>query len=216
MYVLDFQVFEGCWCGLKMFVLCMDFCKNVCIEVFDVLKEVLQCDFEDFLELIQSGLYCFMYIEEYDMLGGQLISVMISDFEFVNLLMDVVLLCNILKVVVVVYMLFIGLVGVVFFGKKLMEEVVFIQDIGNYFDCVEYIKWKSFCDIDDVCYVGLMMLCVFGCLLYGKDMMLVCVFNYEEVVKGLDYDKYLWVNVLFVFVVNMVCSFVSNGWCVQI
>ncbi|RQV00019.1 type VI secretion system contractile sheath large subunit, partial [Burkholderia cenocepacia] len=216
MHAPDFQALEGRWRGLKMLVSRTDFRKNARIEVLDVSKEALQRDFEDSPELIQSGLYRLTYIEEYDTPGGQPISAMISDFEFANSPMDVALLRNISKVAAAAHMPFIGSVGAAFFGKNSMEEVASIQDIGNYFDRAEYIKWKSFRDTDDARYVGLTMPRVLGRLPYGKDTTPVRAFNYEEAVKGPDHDKYLWVNASFAFAANMVRSFVSNGWCVQI
>jgi type VI secretion system protein ImpC len=216
MHSQEFQALEGRWRGLKMLVSRTDFRRNARIEVLDVSKEALQRDFEDTPELIQSGLYRLTYIEEYDTPGGQPISALISDFEFENSPMDVALLRNISKVAAAAHMPFVGSVGAAFFGKKSMEEVAAIQDIGNYFDRAEYIKWKSFRDTDDARYVGLTMPRVLGRLPYGKDTVPVRAFNYEEAVKGPDHDKYLWVNASFAFAANMSRSFVNNGWCVQI
>lgn len=216
MHTPAFQALEGRWRGLKMLVSRTDFRKNAKIEVLDVSKEALQRDFEDTPELIQSGLYRLTYIEEYDTPGGQPISAMISDFEFTNSPMDVALLRNISKVAAAAHMPFIGSVGAAFFGKQSMEEVAAIQDIGNYFDRAEYIKWKSFRETDDARYVGLTMPRVLGRLPYGKNTTPVRAFNYDEAVKGPDHDKYLWVNASFAFAANMVRSFVNNGWCVQI
>src|SRR6201996_8327660 len=212
----EFQALEGRWRGLKMLVSRTDFRRNARIEVLDVSKDALQRDFEDAPELIQSGLYRLTYIEEYDTPGGQPISALISDFEFANSPQDVALLRNISKVAAAAHMPFIGSVGAAFFGKKSMEEVAAIQDIGNYFDRAEYIKWKSFRDTDDARYVGLVMPRVLGRLPYGKDTTPVRAFNYEEQVKGPDHDRYLWVNASFAFAANMTRSFVNNGWCVQI
>jgi type VI secretion system protein ImpC len=216
MHSQEFQALEGRWRGLRMLVSRTDFRRNARIEVLDVSKEALQRDFEDTPELIQSGLYRLTYIEEYDTPGGQPISALISDFEFENSPMDVALLRNISKVAAAAHMPFVGSVGAAFFGKKSMEEVAAIQDIGNYFDRAEYIKWKSFRDTDDARYVGLTMPRVLGRLPYGKDTVPVRAFNYEEAVKGPDHDKYLWVNASFAFAANMSRSFVNNGWCVQI
>ena len=211
----EFQALEGRWRGLKMLVSRTDFRKNARIEVLDVSKDALIRDFDDAPELIQSGLYRLTYIEEYDTPGGQPISALVSDFEFANSPQDVALLRNISKVAAA-HMPFIGAVGAAFFGKKSMEEVAAIQDIGNYFDRAEYIKWKSFRDTDDARYVGLVMPRVLGRLPYGKDTTPVRAFNYEEQVKGPDHDRYLWVNASFAFAANMTRSFVNNGWCVQI
>ncbi len=136
---------------------------------------------------------------------------MISDFEFSNSPMDIALLRNISKVAAAAHMPFIGSVGPAFLGKQSMEEVAAIQDIGNYFDRAEYIKWKSFRDMDDARYVGLTMPRVLGRLPYGKDTVPVRAFNYEEAVKGPDHNRYLWVNASFAFAANMTRSFVNNG-----
>jgi type VI secretion system secreted protein VgrG len=216
MYTPEFQALEGRWRGLRMLVSRTDFRKNARIEVLDVSKDALIRDFEDTPELIQSGLYRLAYIEEYDTPGGQPIGALISDFEFANSPQDIGLLRNISKVAAAAHMPFIGSVGPAFFGKQSMEEVAAIQDIGNYFDRAEYIKWKSFRDTDDARYVGLTMPRVLGRLPYGKHTTPVRAFNYEEAVKGPDHDRYLWVNASFAFAANMVRSFTGNGWCVQI
>lgn len=52
--------------------------------------------------------------------------------------------------------------------------------------------------------------------LSALDTVPVRSFNYVEEVKGPDHHKYLWTNASFAFAANMVRSFVTNGWCVQI
>jgi type VI secretion system protein ImpC len=216
MHSPEFQHIEAAWRGLKFLVDRTDFRKNVKIEVLDVSKEALQQDFEDTPEVIQSGLYRHTYIQEYDTPGGEPIGSIISNYEFDNSPQDVALLRNISKVAASAHMPFIGSASPLFFGKETMEEVAAIQDIGNYFDRAEYIKWKSFRDTDDARYIGLTMPRVLGRLPYGPDTKPVRGFNYQEAVKGPDHNRYLWVNAAFAFAANMVQSFIKNGWCVQI
>jgi type VI secretion system protein ImpC len=216
MHSPEFQQIEAAWCGLKFLVDRTDFRKNVKIEVLDVSKEALQQDFEDTPEVVQSGLYRHAYIQEYDTPGGQPIGSVIANYEFDNSPQDVALLRNISKVAASAHVPFIGAVGPRFFGKETMEEVAAIQDIGNYFDRAEYIKWKTFRDSDDARYIGLTMPRVLGRLPYGPDTRPVRSFNYQEAVKGPDHSRYLWVNAAFAFAANMVQSFTKNGWCVQI
>lgn len=216
MHAPAFQEIEAHWRGLKFLVDRTDFRKNVRIEVLDVSKSALLQDFEDTPEVIQSGLYAHTYIAEYDTPGGEPIGAVISAYEFENTPQDVALLRNVSKVAAASHMPFIGAVGPKFFGKKDMEEVAAIRDIGNYFDRAEYIKWKSFRDTDDSRYVGLTMPRVLGRLPYGPDTVPVRSFNYQEEVKGPDHDRYLWMSAAFALATNMVQSFVRNGWCVQI
>ncbi|WP_283149514.1 type VI secretion system contractile sheath domain-containing protein [Silvimonas soli] len=144
-----FQQIEGAWRGLKFLVDRTDFRKNVKIEILDVAKDALRQDFEDTPEVIQSGLYRHTYIQEYDTPGGEPIGSIISNYEFDRSAQDIALLRNISKVSAAAHMPFVGAIGAAFFGKDSMEEVAAIQDIGNYFDRAEYIKWKSFRDTDD-------------------------------------------------------------------
>ncbi|RDS83885.1 type VI secretion system contractile sheath large subunit [Dyella monticola] len=210
------QRIESAWRGLKFLVDRTDFRKNVKIEVLDVSKEALRQDFEDTPEVIQSGLYRHTYIQEYDTPGGEPIGAVIANYEFDRSAQDIALLRNVSKVAAAAHMPFVGAVGAAFFGKDTMEEVASIKDIGNYFDRAEYLKWKSFRETDDARYVGLTMPRVLARLPYGPDSTPVRAFNYTEGVKGPDHSRYLWTNAAFAFAVNMVQSFVKNGWCVQV
>lgn len=212
----DFQRTEGLWRGLKHLVDNTDYRQNVRTEILDVSKEDLRQDFEDAPEITQSGLYWHTYRSEYDTPGGEPVAALISSYEFDASPQDVSLLRNISKVSAAAHMPFIGSVGPQFFLKKSMEDVAAIKDIANYFDRAEYLKWKSFRETDDSRYIGLTMPRVLGRLPYGPDTIPVRSFNYVEQVKGPDHNKYLWTNATFAFAANMVRSFISNGWCVQI
>ncbi|KPX20286.1 EvpB family type VI secretion protein [Pseudomonas syringae pv. delphinii] len=212
----DFQRVESTWRGVKSLIDQTDFRQNVRIELLDISKDHLAQDFEDAPEIAQSGLYLHTYTQEYDTPGGEPIAAAISNYEFDRGPQDIALLRNISKVAAAAHMPFMGAVGPAFFGKQSMEEVAAIKDIGNYFDRAEYIKWKAFRDSDDARYIGLLMPRVLGRLPYGPDTVPVRSFNYIESVKGPDHEKYLWTNASFAFAANMVKSFITNGWCVQI
>ncbi|WP_350307896.1 type VI secretion system contractile sheath domain-containing protein, partial [Photorhabdus viridis] len=74
-----------------------------------------------------------------DMPGGEPIGSVIANYEFDASSQDIALLRHIAKVSAAAHMPFIGAVGPAFFGKKTMEEVAAIKDIGSYFDRAEYI-----------------------------------------------------------------------------
>lgn len=207
---------ESLWRGVKSLVDKTDFRRNVKIELLDLSKDDLRQDFEDAPEIIQSGLYLQTYVAEYDTPGGEPIAALISAWEFDASAQDVALLKNISRVAASAHMPFIGSVGPAFFRKDTMEEVAAIKDIGNHFERAEYIKWNAFRETDDARYIGLVMPRVLGRLPYGPDTVPVRSFNYVEEVKGPDHHKYLWTNASFAFAANMVRSFVTNGWCVQI
>ena len=211
-----FKQVESLWRGVKSLIDKTDFRQNVKIELLDLSKDDLRQDFEDTPEINQSGLYQHTYTAEYDSPGGEPIAALISAYEFDASAQDVALLRNISKVSAAAHMPFIGSAGPKFFLKDSMHEVAAIKDIGNYFGRAEYLKWKSFRESDDARYIGLVMPRVLGRLPYGPDTVPVRSFNYVEEVTGPDHDKYLWANASFSFAANMVKSFISNGWCVQI
>ena len=212
----EFQKVESLWRGVKSLVDKTDFRRNVKIELLDLSKDDLRQDFEDAPEIIQSGLYLQTYVAEYDTPGGEPIAALVSAWEFDASAQDVALLKNISRVAASAHMPFIGSVGPAFFQTETMEEVAAIKDIGNHFERAEYIKWNAFRETDDARYIGLVMPRVLGRLPYGPDTVPVRSFNYVEEVKGPDHHKYLWTNASFAFAANMVRSFVTNGWCVQI
>ena len=212
----EFQEIESTWRGLKFLVDRTDFRRNVKIELLDVSKDDLRQDFEDAPEINQTGFYRHTYIQEYDTPGGEPLGVTISNYEFDRGAQDIALLRNVSKVAAAAHMPFLASVGPKFFGKENMEEVAAIKDIANYFDRAEYTKWNSFRETDDSRYIGLTLPRVLARLPYGPETVPVRSFNYIEDVKGPDHDRYLWANASFAFAANMVQSFISNGWCVQV
>lgn len=211
-----FQTLESAWRGMQFLVDRTDFRRNVRIEVLDVSKEALRQDFEDTPELIQSGLFLQTYAQEYDTPGAYPIGVIIANYEFDASAADVSLIRNLSKVAAAAHMPFIGAVSPEFFGRTTMEEVTGIRDLPGYFDRAAYLKWKAYRDTDDARYVGLTLPRFLVRLPYGPDTNPVRSFNYTEDVRTGGSRSFLWANAAFAFAVNLVRSFVRNGWCLQI
>ncbi|MFP4417392.1 MAG: type VI secretion system contractile sheath large subunit [Fibrobacterota bacterium] len=212
----DFQKMESAWRSLKFLVDRTDFKKNVKIDLLDVGKEELSEDFEDAPETIQSGLYKHVYTDEYDTPGGEPYSTMISNYEFDSGPEDVGLLQEISKVAASCHCPFLGSATPKFFHKDSVHDLPKIEDLHNYMERTEFLRWNAFRETEDSRYVGLTLPRFSLRLPYGPETNPVKEFNYEENVTGADHDKYLWGNCSFAFAANMVRSFVDNGWCVQI
>ena len=210
----QFQKLEGLWKGLQYLVERTDFRSNCKIELLNVSKDALAEDFDDASELVQSGLYKHIYEREYDTPGGEPYTAMISDYEFDASNTDIDLLHNISKVAAATHCPFIGNVGAKFFGKNNFNEVASIDDLGNYMDRSEYIRWNSFRETEDARYIGLTMPRFLLRTPYGNDNK-VKGFNYHEMVID-DNEKYLWGSASFPFAANMAESFRQHGWTVNI
>ncbi|WP_413185644.1 type VI secretion system contractile sheath large subunit [Paraburkholderia sacchari] len=211
-----FQILECAWRGLQFLVDRTDFRRNVRIEVLDVSKETLRQDFEDAPDLIQSGLFLQTYTQEYDTPGAYPLAAIIANYEFDAGAPDIALLRNLSKVAAAAHMPFIGAVSPEFFGKTCMEEVAGIRDLSDHFERASYLKWKAFRETEDARYVGLTLPRFLARLPYGPDTNPVHTFNYNEDVRGEGRNAFVWANAAFAFAVNMVRSFVRNGWCLQI
>ena len=216
MHHANFQKMEAAWRSLKFLVDRIDFKKNAKLDILDASKEDLAEDFEDAPETIQSGLYKHVYVSEYDTPGGEPYGSLVSNFEFDSGPSDITLLQNVSKVSAACHCPFLGSASPKFFGKETIQDLTKIEDLHNYMERSEFLKWNSFRQTEDARYVGLMLPRFMLRLPYGPDTQPVKEFNYTENVKGTDHDKYLWGNSTFAFAANMVRSYIENGWCVQI
>jgi type VI secretion system protein ImpC len=212
----EFQKMESTWRSLKFLVDRTDFRRNVKIDILDLSKEELSEDFEDAPETIQSGLYKHVYTDEYDTPGGEPFAAMVSNLEFESTAPDIYLLQEISKVAASCHCPFIGSVTPSFFGKESVDDLPKIEDLHNYMERSEFLRWNAFRQSDDSRYVGLTLPRFMLRLPYGPETQPIKEFNYVENVNGRDHQKYLWGNGSFAFAANMVRSFISNGWCVQI
>jgi len=211
-----FQTLESTWRGLEFLVDRTDFRRNVLIELLDIPKESLRLDFEDAPELIQSGLYRHTYVQEYDTPGGYPIAAIIASYEFDTSGPDIAMLRSISKVAAAAHMPFIGAVAPAFFDRTSMEDVAGIRDLPGHFERAMYLKWRAFRETEDARYVGLTLPRFLVRLPYGPDTTPDRAFNYVEDVRTGGRDAFVWANAAFAFAVNLVRSFVRNGWCLQI
>jgi type VI secretion system protein ImpC len=212
----DFQKMESAWRSLKFLVDRTDFKKNAKIDILDISKDDLAEDFEDAPETIQSGLYKHVYVSEYDTPGGEPYGSIVSNYDFDSGQSDITLLQNVSKVSAACHCPFLASVSPKFFGKETIQELTKIEDLHNYMERSEFLKWNSFRQTEDSRYVGLLLPRFMLRLPYSPETQPVKEFNYTENVKGRDHDKYLWGNASFSFAANLVRSYVDNGWCVQI
>jgi hypothetical protein len=185
-----FQKMETSWRSLKFLVDRIDFKKNVKLDILDTSKEELATDFEDAPETIQSGLYKHVYTSEYDTPGGEPYATVVSNYDFDSGPSDITLLQNVSKVSAACHCPFLGSASPKFFGKQTMQDLTKIEDLHNYMERSEFLKWNSFRQTEDSRYVGLMLPRVMLRLPYGPDTQPVKDFNYIENVKGDDHDKY--------------------------
>lgn len=159
LYIKEFKNLEFVWCGLKMLVDCIDFIQNIKIEMINVFKQDLYDDFEDVLDIIKFGLYKLVYIVEYGQFGGELVGVIIVNYDFGFNLVDMKIMQSVVVVFVVFYVFFIVVVGLKFFGLDQFDGLFNLKELSFIFEGLQFVKWCSFCEFEDVKYVGFILLC---------------------------------------------------------
>jgi type VI secretion system protein ImpC len=212
----EFQALESRWRGLHYLMKSLDLTANTKLEVLDISQTDLQNNFTAAETPDKSFLYKQLYTQEYDMPGGEPISVMIGDYTFESSAQDIQLLRNISSISAAAHCPFIASVGPPFFGKKNFDEVSRIEDLENYMDRAEFIRWRSFRDTEDSRYIGLTLPKFILRHVYGSENP-ATGFIYEESIHQCPGDTgYLWGNASLAFAANMARSFKSYGWMLNV
>ncbi len=211
----DFQALESAWCSLKYLVDKTDFQANTKIDILSVCKNELAEEFNNASDFTQTTLYRHVYVEEYDTPGGEPIAAMIADHEFGSDQQDVNLLQNIANVAAATHCPFIAAAGPAFFNKNSIADIAKIDDLDNYLQRAEFIRWQSFRNSANARYIGLTLPRFLLRQPYGR-FNPTRNFYYPENVIANNADKFLWAKANFAFAANMLQSFKNNGWLVNI
>lgn len=211
----EFQELEGAWRGLAHLVQEVGSSDNARVEILDCSCEEMGEDLLDSPGLAQSGIYRQVYTEEYDTPGGEPYTALLGNWYFDSSPSSLAVLHGMSQVAAAAHCPFLSAVNAAFFGKASMEEIPRIEDLERYMERAEFMKWRSFRDSEDSRYTGLVLPRFLLRLPWDTRSDRTSPFHYrEDVSKGRS--DYLWGNAVFPFAVNMVRSFASNGWCVQI
>jgi len=208
----DFQKIESTWRGLDLLVGRTDFRENIKMNLLNVSKEDLAEDFEDAPDIVNSGLYQHIYVNEYGQFGGEPVSAIIADYEFGPGTKDVALLRDIASVSTMSHAPCVAAASPKFFDIDSYGEMPGLRDLGDIFESPKYAKWKSFRESDDSRNVGLAMPRFMGRSLYDPEDNPAKSFNYNEMTYGAP-ENYLWCNTSFAFGTRMTESFAQYRWC---
>ncbi len=211
MHSEDFQKMESAWRSMKFLIDRTDFRQNIKVEMLNVSKDDLLADFEDSPEVVRSGLYRHVYIDEFGQFGGQPFAAMITNYQFTPGAQDVKLMQYTASVGAMAHAPVIGSAAPEFFGVERFEELPNLKDLQAIFEGPKYAKWNSFRASEDARYVGLTLPRFLLRLPYGHDTVPVAGFNFEEKTDG-DTANYLWGNASFAFATRLNDSFAHYRW----
>jgi type VI secretion system protein ImpC len=212
----DFQELEASWRGLNYLVQQSETSDRMKIKVLNVAKNELLKDMEKAPEFDQSVFFKKIYEEEFGMFGGHSYGVILGDYQFGFTPQDMSLLEKIAGVAASAHAPFISAASPKMFNWESFTDLGGPRDLSKIFTSAEYVKWKSFRELDDSRYVGLTLPHILMRLPYGTETIPVEEFNFEEDVDGTDHKKYLWGNAAFALGTRLTDAFAKYGWCAAI
>lgn len=216
MHAPQLQKLEGTWRGLKYLMDESETSVDLKIKIINVPKKELLRDMQRAPEFDQSALWKKVYEEEFGMFGGAPFAALIGDYEFGKSPQDMELLEKVSQVAAAAHAPFLTAASHELFNLESFTQLDAPRDMGKVFDTTEYIKWKSFRQMEDSRYVALTVPRILMRLPYGRDTTPVEGFDYDEKVDGTDHGKYLWANAAWALGTRLTQAFAQYKWCATI
>lgn len=211
----DFQALESKWRGLYMLVERTDFRQNIQMEILNVSKEELIEDFEDSLDITQSGLYKHVYTSGYGQFGGVPVGTIIADYQLSPSNVDIKFLNKVASIAAMTHAPFIAAAGPKFFGLDSFEGLPDLKDIEDVINSPQFAAWRGFRQNEDSKYVGLTLPRFLLRAPYDPEDNPISNFVYKEDVSK-NHEHYLWGNTTYAFASKLTDSFANYRWCTNI
>lgn len=211
----EFQAIESKWRGLAMLIERTDFRQNIIMEIINVSKEDLMEDFEDSLDITQSGLYKHIYTSGYGQFGGQPVGAIIADYEMSPSNYDIKLLNKISSISAMAHAPVITAAGPKFFGLESFEGLPDLKDLEDVMNSPQFAAWRGFRQNEDSKYVGLTLPRFLLRPPYDPEDNPISKFVYKENVSA-NHENYLWGSTVYAFASKLTESFGSYRWCTNI
>jgi len=210
-----FQELESRWRGLYMLVERTDFRQNIQMEIINVSKEELLDDFEECLDITQSGLYKHIYTSGYGQFGGGPVGAIIADYQLSPSNIDMKFLSKVASIAAMSHAPFISSAGPKFFGINSFEGLPDLKDLDDVMSSPQYAAWRGFRENEDSRYVGLTLPRFLLRPPYDPEDNPVNKFTYREDVSE-SHENYLWGNTVYAFASRLTDSFANYRWCTNI
>lgn len=210
----DFQALERAWLGLLFLVQRTPARQNIVIQFINVSREDLANDFADAIDVLNSGLYQHIYVNQYGQFGGEPVGAILGNYEFGPRPDDLRLLTKIASVAAMAHAPFLCSADKSFFNITSWQELPDISDLHYVFEMPQFAQWQGFRDIGDARYVGITLPRFILRPPYGSEAATVASFRFVEDVG--EPELFCWGNPVFAFATRLVDSFARFRWCVNI
>ncbi len=212
----EFQKMESSWRGLHYLVQNTETGEMLKLRLMCASKKELLKDMESASEFDQSQLFKKVYEEEYGTYGGKPYSLLLGDYEIGRHPQDMVFLEKITEVAAGAHAPFLAAASPLLFDMEGFGEVGNPRDLTKLFESTELVKWRSFRESDDSCYVTLTLPRILLRLPYGPETLPVEEFEMAEDTDGTDHSRYLWGNSVWAMGQRITNAFSLYSWCAAI
>jgi type VI secretion system protein ImpC len=198
------QKLESAWRSLRFVINRVAHGQNIAVDMVNLSKEDLSCDFEDAPELAKSGLYKLVNAP-YATPSGSPYGLVVGNYEFEPAPADLVLLRSCAAVAAIAHAPFLAGGAPQLFDLSSYVDLPLEKELKPAFDGPERAAWQTFREGEDSRYVGLCLPRFLLRLPYGCDSHRVKPFFYEESVP--EHRAYLWGNSAFALATRVADSF---------
>ncbi|WP_428739511.1 type VI secretion system contractile sheath large subunit [Sulfurimonas sp.] len=210
-----FQELESKWRGLYFLVERTDFRENILMEMINVSKEELVEDFEDCLDITQTGLYKHVYTSGYGQFGGEPVGTILADYELSPSNVDMKFLTKMASISAMSHAPLISAAGPKFFGLDSFEGLPNLKDLEDVMNSPQFAAWKGFRKNEDSRYVGLTLPRFLLRAPYDPEDNPISKFVYQEDVSA-SHEDYLWGSTVYTLASKLTDSFANYRWCTNI
>ncbi|WP_345980439.1 type VI secretion system contractile sheath large subunit [Sulfurimonas sp. HSL3-2] len=210
-----FQELESKWRGLYFLVERTDFRENILMEMINVTKEDLIEDFEDCLDITQTGLYKHVYTSGYGQFGGEPVGTIVADYEIAPSNVDMKFMTKMASISAMAHAPLITAAGPKFFGLDSFEGMPNLKDLEDVMNSPQFAAWKGFRKNEDSRYVGMTLPRFLLRAPYDPEDNPISKFVYQEDVSK-SHENYLWGSTVYTFASKLTDSFANFRWCTNI
>lgn len=216
------QQFEASWRGLRFLVEhaanAREMIENeggkcdVRVEVLSLPRSDLQKDIRRAVEFDQSALWKKVYEEEFGMPGGEPYGALVADYEFSHHPEDVELLGKLAEIAAASFCPLVTAAHPRLLGIDDFSTLEQPLNLSRIFEQVDYIRWRSLRERDDMRFIGLTLPRVLMRVPYEEDGTRADGFRFREEAEGPDRKRYLWANSAYAFASVLLRAFGVSRW----